>query len=142
MAPLQLPPICKHIRNAKKISCKLRSTYLHHPNALPIALAAAGPLWRFPRTRRNATNPVVQLWSHLPCSNAMLVEYATLKDSLHLLEFRRVTIWGAQPSARLSEEICLSEGSPGSLRGLCGVSPGALRGLSGGSAGFSEVFRG
>ena len=39
---------------------------------------------------------------------------------------------GAQPSARLSEEICLLEGSQGplrgSLRGLCGV----------GSAGFSN----
>ena len=55
-----------------------------------------------------------------------------------LLKFRRVTIRGAQPSARLSEEICLSEGSAEvsqrALRGLCGV----LRG----SVGFSEVFRG
>ena len=40
------------------------------------------------------------------------------------LKFRRVTIRGAQPSARLSEEICLSEGS-------AGVSPRVLR-----SAGF------
>ena len=51
----------------------------------------------------------------------------------------------AQPSARLSEEICLSEGFAGvsqrALRGLCGVSPRALRG-SAGSAGFSEGFRG
>ena len=62
-----------------------------------------------------------------------------------LLNFRRVTIRGAQPSARLSEEICLSEGSAGSLRGFCGgfsegsagVSPRVLRG----SAGFSEGFR-
>ena len=45
-----------------------------------------------------------------------------------LLKFRRVTIRGAQPSARLSEEICLSEGS-------AGISERALRGLSEGSAG-------
>ena len=61
-----------------------------------------------------------------------------------ILKFRRVTIRGAQPSARLSEEIYLSEGSTGVsqrplgggrvLRGLCGV----LRV----SAGFSEVFWG
>ena len=46
----------------------------------------------------------------------------------NVLKFRRVTIRGAQPSARLSEKICLSEGS-------AGVSPRALRGLSEGSAG-------
>ena len=44
----------------------------------------------------------------------------------------------AQRSARLSEEICLSEGSAGvsSLRGLCGVSPRVLQGRSEGSAGL------
>ena len=45
---------------------------------------------------------------------------------------------GAQPSARLSEEICLSEG-------FAGVSQRALRGSAGfcgGPQGFSEVFRG
>ena len=52
-----------------------------------------------------------------------------------ILKFRRVTIRGAQPSARRSEEICLSEGSAGSLRGLCG-------GLSEGSAGLCGVLRG
>ena len=57
------------------------------------------------------------------------------------LKFWRVTIRGARPSARLSEEICLSEGSAGSLRGFCGVSPRVLRG-SAGSAGFREIFRG
>ena len=69
--------------------------------------------------------------------------------SLTILKFRRVTIRGAQPSARLSEEICLSEGSAGvsprALRGLSEGSAGSLRGLcgvSGGSAGFSEVFGG
>ena len=55
--------------------------------------------------------------------------------------FRRVTIRGAQPSARLSEEICLSEGSAGvserALRGLSEGSAGSLRGY----AGFSEGFR-
>ena len=58
------------------------------------------------------------------------------------LKFQRVTIRGAQPSARLSEEICLSEGS-------AGVSPRALRGLSEGSAGslhgsarVRRIFRG
>ena len=64
---------------------------------------------------------------------------------LRVLKFRRVTIRGAQPSARLSEEICLSEGSAGSLRGLCGGLSEGSAGLSGvlrGSAGFSGGFRG
>ena len=64
-------------------------------------------------------------------------------ESISLLKFRRVTIRGAQPSARLSEEVCLWEGS-------AGVSPRALRGLSEGSAGslrggprdFPRVFGG
>ena len=51
-----------------------------------------------------------------------------MQSKRSLLKFRRVTIRGAQPSARLSEEICLSEGS-------AGVSPRAPRGLSEGSAG-------
>ena len=59
-----------------------------------------------------------------------------------ILKFRRVTIRGAQPSARLSEEICLSEGSAGvsqrALRGLSGVSPRVLRG----SAGVRGIFQG
>ena len=69
-----------------------------------------------------------------------------------VLKFRRFTIRGAQPSARLSEEICLSEGSAGvsqralrgSLRGFCGPPRGCagLRRVVRGSAGFSEVFRG
>ena len=58
------------------------------------------------------------------------------------LKFRRVTIRGAQPSARLSEEICLSEGSAGvsprALRGLSEGSAGSLRG----SAGVRGIFRG
>ena len=61
---------------------------------------------------------------------------------LRFLKLRRVTTRGAQPSARLSEEICLSEGSAGvsqrvlggSLRGFCG----ALRG----SAGVHKFFGG
>ena len=72
-----------------------------------------------------------------------------LDRKFQLLKFRRVTIRGAQPSARLSEEICLSEGSAGvsqrALRGLSGGSAGSLRGFCGalrGSAGFAEVFRG
>ena len=44
-------------------------------------------------------------------------------------KFRRVTIRGAQPSARLSEEIYLSEGSTG-------VSQRVLRGSLQGSARF------
>ena len=56
-----------------------------------------------------------------------------------LLKFRRVTIRGAQPSARLSQEICLFEGSTG-------VSPSVLRGSAGfcgGPRDFSpRVFRG
>ena len=70
-----------------------------------------------------------------------------------LLKFRRVTIQVAQPSARLSEEICLSEGSAGSLRGFCGglsegsagVSPRVLRGSAGfcgGPRDFPRVFGG
>ena len=59
-----------------------------------------------------------------------------------VLKFRRVTIRGAQPSARLSEEICLSEGSAGvserAPRGLSEGSAGSLRG----SAGVREIFRG
>ena len=54
------------------------------------------------------------------------------------LKFRRVTIRGAQPSARLSEEICLSEGS-------AGVSPRALRafaGFCGGPRDFPRFFGG
>ena len=49
-----------------------------------------------------------------------------LKSSRIILPWaqRMVAIRGAQPSARLSEEICLSEGSlRGSLRGFCGDSP-------------------
>ena len=34
---------------------------------------------------------------------------------------RRVTIRGAQPSSRPSEEICLSEGSSGVSQGLSGM---------------------
>ena len=55
------------------------------------------------------------------------------------LKLRRVTIRGAQPSARLSEEICLSEGSAGvSERAPRGRSAGSLRG----SAGVRGIFRG
>ena len=58
------------------------------------------------------------------------------------LKFRRVTIRGAQPSARLCEEIRLSEGSQGplrgSLRGFCRGLRGALRGF----AGVRGIFRG
>ena len=57
-----------------------------------------------------------------------------------VLKFRRVTIRGAQPSARLSEEICLSEGSAGvsqrAPRGLSEGSAGSLRG----SAGVRVIF--
>ena len=57
-------------------------------------------------------------------------------------QFRRVAIRGAQPSARLSEEICLSEGSAGvferALRGLSDGSAGSLRS----SAGVRGIFRG
>ena len=64
--------------------------------------------------------------------------YGAGAETLIFLKFRRVTIRGAQPSARLSEEICLSEGSAGvserAPRGLSEGSAGSLRG----SAGFSE----
>ena len=53
-----------------------------------------------------------------------------------------VTIRRAQPSARLSQEICLSEGFAGvSQRALQGLSDGLSEALWG-SAGFFEVFRG
>ena len=55
-----------------------------------------------------------------------------------LLKFRRVTIRGAQPPERLSEEICLSEGSSGVSPGFCGVSPG----FCGGPQDFRKVLRG
>ena len=62
--------------------------------------------------------------------------------SLNVSKFRRVTIRGAQPSARLSEEICLSEASAGvserAPRGLSEGSAGSLRG----SAGVRGIFRG
>ena len=58
-----------------------------------------------------------------------------MSDDAQILKFRRVTIRGAQPSARFSEEICLSEGS-------AGVSPKVLRGLSEGSAGSLRGFCG
>ena len=51
------------------------------------------------------------------------------------LKFRRVTIRGAHPSTRLSEETWLSEGSQGplrgSLRGLCAGSPRGSAGVHG-----------
>ena len=68
----------------------------------------------------------------------------THAEACELLELGRVTIRGPQPSARLSEEICLSEGSAGvsegsagSLRGFCGVS---AAGFCGDPRDFSEVF--
>ena len=70
------------------------------------------------------------------------------QKKVHFLKFWRVTIREAQPSARLSEGICLSEGSAGvsqrALRGSLGDSEGSagLCGVLRGSAGFSEVFRG
>ena len=54
-----------------------------------------------------------------------------------LLQFRRVTIREAQPSARLAEEICLSEGLEGFLKASAGVSSRRLRG-SAGTAGIGQ----
>ena len=66
----------------------------------------------------------------------------SLREVGCFFKFRRVTIRGAQPSARLSEEICFSEGSAGvsqrALRGLSEGSAGSLRG----SAGVRGIFRG
>ena len=53
----------------------------------------------------------------------------------HISQIRRVTIRRAQPPARLSEEICLSEGS---LEASAGVSSRVLRD----SAGVHGIFRG
>ena len=59
-------------------------------------------------------------------------------------KFRRVTIRGAQPSARLSVEIGLSEGSVGvserAPRGLSEGSARSLRGAGGGTRDFPRVF--
>ena len=66
------------------------------------------------------------------------------------LKFPTVTILGAQCAARLSEEICLSEGSAGvsqralrgSLQGFCGVSARVLRGSAGVRGTFRRFFGG
>ena len=76
-------------------------------------------------------------------STTVLSNFAEISLSrIMLLKFRRVTIRGAQPSARLSEEIGLSEGSAGvserAPRGLSEGSAGSLRG----SAGVRGIFRG
>ena len=63
---------------------------------------------------------------------------STRNFGANFLKFRRVTIRGAQPSARLSEKICLSEGS-------AGVSPRVLRGSAGfcgGPRDFPRLFGG
>ena len=65
----------------------------------------------------------------------MIIKHMQLQWMPTFLKFRRVTIRGAQPSARLSEEIGLAEGS-------AGVSERAPRGLSEGSAGLCGVLRG
>ena len=81
-----------------------------------------------------------------PCITSPRINSQTIIHVKHYItspKFRRVTIRGAQPSARLSEEICLSKGSAGvSERGLRGVSQGSTGSLRGSAAGFSEVFRG
>ena len=78
------------------------------------------------------------LGSHPTILNATTFSLQMVK----FLKFQRVNIRGAQPSARLSEEICVSEGSAGvsprALRGLSEGSAGSLRG----SAGFRGIFRG
>ena len=83
---------------------------------------------------KGALRGVSQDWG----GSTNLPEYV-LRNISKVLE---LSIRGAQPSSRLSEEICLSEGSPG-------VSPrvvrGSLRGFYGalrGSAGFRGIFRG
>ena len=90
----------------------------------------------------------MHLWEHfgrtdktalITCLNMLNVSSAFLTE---ILKFRRVTIRGAQPSARLSEEICLSEGSAGvSQRALRGSLRGFCRALRG-SAGVHGIFRG
>ena len=69
---------------------------------------------------------------------------AAPKCPFYTLKFRRVTIRGAQPSARLSEEICLSEVgvSQRALQGLSEVSAGSLRGLCGVPQDFPRFFGG
>ena len=61
----------------------------------------------------------------------------SIETTLDFLKFQR-----AQPSARLSEEICLSGGSQGPLRGLFGGSAGSPRdsaGVCGGPRDFPRV---
>ena len=67
-----------------------------------------------------------------------LAAVCNVKRGDSILKFRRVTIRGAQPSATLFEEICLSEGSAG----LCGVSLRVCAGSLRGSAGVRGIFRG
>ena len=81
------------------------------------------------------------------CSREFTISTA-LPEVLNLknLKYHRVTIRGAQPSTRLSEEICLSEPSAGvsqrALRGGLSEGSAGLSGVLRGSAEFSEVFRG
>ena len=68
--------------------------------------------------------------------------FGTIWETPSNLKLRRVTMRGAQPSARLSEEICFSEGSTGVFpRALRGLSEGSARSLRG-SAGVRGIFRG
>ena len=69
---------------------------------------------------------------------SLLFPCCSLAAKCLVQKFRRVTIRGAQPSARLSEEICLSKGS-------AGVSPRVLwgsAGFCGGPRDFPRFFGG
>ena len=118
-----------------------------HNQALLMHHASRSP-WRAhsrpDRARSNLVGWIISASWQLPPHQSSITSVSRCcltqgPTNRYLLKFRRVTIRGAQPSARLSE---LSQGSAGvsqrALRRLCGVSPGALRG----SAGVRRIFRG
>ena len=105
-----------------------------------------------PVTAENGTSkrPTKCLWKarhpkHSTALEAVVSCHYYSFFNICISKFRRVTIRGAQPSARLSEEICLSEGSAGgSARALRGLSEGSAgsAGLCGGPRDFPRVFGG
>ena len=94
------------------------------------------PLPLKPLTSLQPSNDNHSLRSFLRGSEGILGQTASSKSVSHKGKVFKVPEGHhprAQPSARLSKEICLSEGSQGpfrgSLRGFCGVSAGLCGGL-------------
>ena len=116
-------------------ACFLETPFLSRPGHLKATLKTfiscyrtSGPWSWFESPRKpNASSISTPSW------RAFEGLLEVLWRGFWMLKFRRVAIRGAQPSARLCEEICLSEGSAG---GLSKGSAGSLRGFCGVSAGF------